>query len=323
MDSRPVSQLPTLPFGLDNLMPIGFGCGPLGVHGFGKVDSEECRAAVGMALDEGVRIFDTSDAYGKGHSEEQLALALGSRRAEAIIATKGSIRFQNDGSVFYDCSPKWLEQALDDSLQRLKTDFVELYQVHYWDQETPLEVMFDHLESEVKAGKIGSYGVSNIDLSTCETDFFRSFPNLKSHSSEFSMVNQASRTQASKVAEIAGMAFFATGVIAQGLLSGKYTMPVAFDENDRRSKSAYVNFSPRMIESTQPLLSLMRDSGYPAVALAVAWVLRQLPNTMVLVGIKSRKQLQDVLVARNLQADVIDWPAIDAAIAELKEENDE
>ncbi|MEP2944102.1 MAG: aldo/keto reductase [Hyphomicrobiales bacterium] len=323
MDSPLTSHLPPMQLGSKSLMPLGFGCGPLGVHGFGKVDSEECRAAVAMALDEGVQVFDTSDAYGRGHSEEQLALALGSRRAEAIIATKGSIRFHNDGSVFYDCSPKWLAQALDDSLRRLKTDFVDLYQVHYWDQKTPYEVMFNHLEDQVKAGKIGSYGVSNIDLSKCPPDFFHSFPNLKSHSNEFSMVNQASRTQALKVAEIAEMAFFATGVIAQGLLSGKYKMPVAFEKNDRRSKSAYVNFSPRMIERTQPLLALMRDSGYPAVALAIAWVLRQLPNTMVLVGIKSRAQLHDVLAARNLQMDMIDWQAIDAAVVELKEQDNE
>ncbi|WP_417620881.1 aldo/keto reductase [Parasphingorhabdus sp.] len=298
-----------------DLFPMGFGCGPLGVHGFGDVDIVECRKAATLAAEQGVNFFDTSDAYGRGVSEEQLAQALGPLRKNILISTKGGIRFDGQGKVFYDCSVPWLEQAMDASLRRLKTDFIDLYQLHYWDRKTPLEDIFSFFERCCEKGKIGGYGVSNLDLSGRSKSFFASFPNFQSHSEEFSMVHQNCAAQIDAMVNIVpSCLFLATGVLAQGLLSGKYNDRASFGDNDRRAKSHYTNFSDRKIALTRPLIALMQKENISPVSIAAAWVARTLPNGLPLVGIKSRTHLSDLMQAAALLNSDMDWTEIDREV---------
>jgi myo-inositol catabolism protein IolS len=302
------------------LSRIGFGCGPLGVHGFGEVDLPECRKAVLHALDEGVQFFDTSDAYGMGLSEEQLGLALGKRRAEAFISTKGGIKFGANNTVFYDNSTDYLSSAIDNSLKRLKTERIDLYQIHYWDKKTPIEIVFGHLEAMVRQGKLNAYGISNFDLSDKTKAFFENFPNFASHSAEFSMVRQQNRKQINATLKhCPNVIFLATGVLAQGLLTGKYDSTSKFADNDRRSKPNYLNFDRVFMDRVTDLIGALRQANFAPVALATAWVLRQFPNVVSLVGIKNRKQLNEVLIATNLFEDEAPWDAIDQAIKALQE----
>lgn len=291
---------------------LGFGGGPLGVHGFGEVDLPECRRAVRFALDHDVRFFDTSDAYGMGTSEEQLALALGSDIGRSVVGTKGGIRLGTDGKVFYDSSPEWLEHALEASLRRLKCDFVDLYQLHYWDGATPLEDVFGAFQSFRDAGKIGAFGVSNLTLDPVAVP---SAATLASYSFDLSMVSR------DRVAEVNTMherypnaVFFPTGVLAQGLLSGRYASDTIFGENDRRAKPNYVNFRPENIARAAPLLSEMTQHGTPA-ALAIAWAMQAAPNSVPLVGVKSCKQAEVLLAAREIASDALDWGWVDAALS--------
>lgn len=294
-----------------DLFPIGFGCGPLGIHGFGDVDIAECRKAATMAAEYGVNFYDTSDAYGRGVSEEQLAKALGHLRKEVLISTKGGIRFDNHGNVSYDCSTSWLEQAMEASLKRLNTDFIDLYQLHYWDQTTPLEEIFSFFERCYEDGKIGAYGVSNLDLTDHPKSFFESFPNFMSHSDEYNLVQQTYRKQVEAMAKIMpSCLFLATGVLAQGLLSGKYSSRASFGENDRRANSHYTNFSDEKIEQSKPLIALLQKEGGTTVPIAAAWVARSLPNCLPLIGIKSRAQLTDMLRAAELLNSKMDWTEI-------------
>ena len=299
------------------LFPIGFGCGPLGIHGFGSVDIAECSNAVALATDHGVNFYDTSDAYGRGVSEEQLAQALGPLRSKVLISSKGGIRFDNRGNVFYDCSISWLDRALNASLHRLKTDYIDLYQLHYWDGETPLEEIFSFFERCCEKGRIGAYGVSNLDLSEHSNSFFDCFPNFVSHSEEYSMIQQDCSRRVNKVAEILpSCLFLATGVLAQGLLSGKYSDRSSFGENDRRAKSRYTNFSAQKIEQSKPLIALLQQGIDSPVAVATAWAARTLPNCLPLVGIKSRAQLADLLRAAELLNNTMDWTKIDSKAQE-------
>lgn len=153
----------TLPVLHREVARLGFGCCPMGMHEWGSTDEKELIRAVHAALDEGISLFDTADIYGLGVSEEVLGKALKGRRDKAVVATKFGVR-REDGKTFYDNTPEWINQAIDFSLSRLQTDYIDLYQMHYWDGRTPLSEVFAVLGELRKAGKILAVGVTNIDL---------------------------------------------------------------------------------------------------------------------------------------------------------------
>ncbi len=138
----------------------------MGGHGWGTIDDANLISAVHEALNVGVNFFDTADVYGLGKSEELLGKALAGVRHEAVIATKGGVRRSNDGKTFNDSSPSHLRQALDLSLGRLGVDHVDLYQLHNWDERTPIADIIEAFERMRADGKINYYGFSNLDLVT-------------------------------------------------------------------------------------------------------------------------------------------------------------
>ena len=128
------------------------GC-PMGGHGWGIVQEQDLIDAVHTALDQGLNFFDTADTYGLGQSERTLSRALGGRRDQVVIASKFGVRVENH-STFYDNSPQWIRTACENSLRRLNTDYIDLYQIHYRDGHTPLEVVVETLERLRDQGKI-------------------------------------------------------------------------------------------------------------------------------------------------------------------------
>ena len=136
------------------------GC-PMGQYGWGEVQEKELLDAVSAALDIGINFFDTADTYGLGTSERTLAKALGTKRKNAVIADKFGVRVEN-GHTFYDNSPEWIRKALEGSLKRLGTDYIDLYQIHYRDGKTPIGEVVEELERLKRKGYIRHYGLSNI-----------------------------------------------------------------------------------------------------------------------------------------------------------------
>ena len=136
------------------------GC-PMGQYGWGEVQEKELLNAVSAAIDQGINFFDTADTYGLGTSEKTLAKALGEKRKDVIIADKFGVRVEN-GKTFYDNSPEYIGKALEESLKRLNTDYIDLYQVHYRDGVTPISDIIDTLEKYKQKGYIRYYGLSNI-----------------------------------------------------------------------------------------------------------------------------------------------------------------
>ena len=136
------------------------GC-PMGQYGWGEVQEQELIDAVHAALDCGVNFFDTADTYGLGTSELTLGKALGTRRSQAVIATKFGVR-AGSGETTYDNSPEWIRTACEESLKRLGTDYIDLYQVHYRDGKTDIHTVVDTLQQLQQQGKIRYFGLSNI-----------------------------------------------------------------------------------------------------------------------------------------------------------------
>lgn len=268
------------------------GC-PMGGHGWGKVKEENLIETVKVALQEGVNFFDNADTYGLGKSEELLGKALGSNRHEAVIGTKFGVRVEN-GRTFYDNSPEWIRQALENSLKRLNTDYIDLYQIHYRDGITPIGDVIETLEKLKDKGYIRYIGLSNIheeDVKELEkyNNKFVSFQN------EYSLAcrsNEKEMFDISKKLEVTPLTW---GSLGQGILTGKYDENVKFEANDRRSRDIYVNFhGEKLIKNlkiVEELKKISNEIDKPVSAVAIRWILDYLSDSVVIAGVKNINQL--------------------------------
>ena len=274
---------------------IGFGCCPMGQHDWGSTDENELIKAVHVALDCGITFFDTADVYGSGVSELVLGKTLKGKRESAIIATKFGVRIENN-RTFFDNSRKWINQALDASLSRLGTDYIDLYQLHYWDRKTPIDETLCVLQSLRNSGKIQAFGVTNIDLS--DHGITQPVDGLASFSFEYSLANRVFEPVVYANQEKSGLCFLSWGSLGQGILSGKYDGASEFSGNDRRSRGVYVNFhgeklahNLRIVDYMRSILPYYKDKTLSQ--LAIRWILDKIPFSIALTGIKRPDQLKD------------------------------
>lgn len=278
---------------------IGFGCCPMGQHGWGITDERELIKAVHAALDCGITFFDTADVYGLGVSELVLGKALKGNRQSAVIATKFGVRTEN-GRTFFDNSRKWINQAVDESLSRLGTDYIDLYQLHYWDNKTPINETLCTLQSLKNSGKIRAFGVTNINL--CDHEITQPLDGVASFSFEYSLANRAFELAVYMNQEKSGFCFLSWGSLGQGILCGKYDSAAEFSGTDRRSREVYVNFHGEKLANNLRIVDYMRSilpyyKDKTLSQLAIRWILDQIPFSIALTGIKHQDQLKENLGA--------------------------
>ena len=268
------------------------GC-PMGGYGWGNVQEQELLDAVSAALDAGINFFDTADTYGLGQSERTLGKALGSRRDQAVIATKFGVRVEN-GHTFYDNSPQWITAACEGSLKRLGSDHIDLYQVHYRDRKTPISAVLEALERLREQGKIRYFGLSNIhreDLPelTAWAGKFVSFQD------EYSLACRKNEEDMIALAQDLSMTPLTWGSLGQGILTGKYGASAAFGKDDRRSREIYVNFHGEKLVKNLQIVEAMRPiaaaHGKSVSAVAIRFILDHLPGSVVLCGAKRPAQI--------------------------------
>lgn len=277
-----------------NVSRICMGGCPMGGYGWGAVQEAELIDAVHTALDNGINFFDTADTYGLGQSEITLGKALGNRRKDAIIATKFGVRAGN-GKTFYDNSPEYIEQALDASLKRLDTDYIDLYQVHYRDGVTPISVVAETLERMKEAGKIRYYGLSNISMKDYE-ELAPYKGQFVSFQDEYSLACRKNESDMLDLSDKLSMTPLTWGSLGQGILTGKYDKTnVNFDSSDRRSRDIYVNFhgekllkNLEIVETMRPIAAAHNKS---VAAVAIRFILDFIPDSVVLCGAKRPAQI--------------------------------
>ncbi len=253
--------------------------------------------AVHAALDSGINFFDVADVYGFGHAEHLLSRALGNRRHEVIIATKGGLVWDDRGRVSRDSSPRRIVQALDDSLRRLRLDVIPLYQVHWPDPHTPIEETLDVLTICQNQGKIRFIGVSNFPMEWLEKaqrmyriDVLQVPYNLLCRDVEDDVLAWCEAAKTSVVVHSG---------LARGLLAGKRPLASHFQGTDTRARSPYFSEEGRLEKQSllDALERLSEHTGRSVSSIALRWILDNPQVTAVLVGIKSRAQLHE-----NLQA---------------------
>lgn len=270
------------------------GC-PMGGYGWGSVQESELLDAVHEALACGVNFFDTADTYGLGQSERTLARGLGSHRHEVVIESKFGVRAGN-GATFYDNSPAYIQQALEGSLRRLNTDYIDVYVIHYRDGRTPIADVVGKLEELKAAGKIRYYGLSNIHGETLEEllPYAGKFACCQEELSLACRRNEAALRTAQERLHVTPMTW---GSLGQGILTGKYTKDnIHFGADDRRSREIYVNFHGEKLAQNLRIVAVLKDiaadRGVSPAACAIRWLLDTLPESVVLAGAKRPAQLR-------------------------------
>jgi aryl-alcohol dehydrogenase-like predicted oxidoreductase len=282
--------------------PMGLGCwaigGPWkwldGEGGWGNIDDNESVRAIHAALDLGINFFDTAANYGTGHSERMLARALKGKRDKAVIATKfgfhvdeanKQVTFRKDDHLLH------VRQECEDSLRRLNTDVIDLYQLHVWDY--PIEkvpAMVDVLESLVKDGKIRYYG-----WSTDSVEGAREFAKGKhcvAIQHDLNVVMDEPEMLA--LCEELNLASVNRSPLARGALSGKYSKGVTFPKNDVRNDSwSKERFFTPTLDQLDAIREILTSNGRTLVQGALAWIWARSEKTIPIPGFKTVAQVEE------------------------------
>lgn len=291
---------------------IALGTWAIGGSMWGGPDDENAARTIDKALDLGINVIDTAPVYGFGHSEEVIGRALEGKRGRVILATKVALNWQ-DGKVFRDSRPARIEQEIEDSLRRLRTDHIDLYQVHWPDPKTPLEDTARALEKLVKAGKVGALGVSN--FSPAQMEEFRKFAPLATIQPPYNLFEREIEKDVLPYAVQNNLVVLAYGPLCRGLLSGRMTADRKFGGDDLRNSDPKFQ-QPRFgqyLQAVEDLKAIADKHGKSMLALAIRWVLDRGP-TIALWGARKPEQISGVDDAFGWTLDDADMKAIDAIL---------
>lgn len=287
------------------------GC-QLGGYGWGIVSDKDLERAVGTALDQGINFFDTADTYGLGKSERILGKALKENRNQVVIGTKFGVRIK-EGKTFYDNSPDWIKSALEASLKRLNTDYIDLYQIHYRDKKTDLDLVVDTLEDLKAKGYIRYYGLSNINQKDI-TEISKFPSKFVSFQNEYSLACRSNEKDIIQLAEELKLTPITWGSLGQGILSGKYSPKTSFGEDDRRHRDAYMNFHGEKLRKNLEIVEVMKDIAreinQQLPAIAIRFILDNLKDSVVIAGVKDEKQLLVNIHSMDFKLDKVQLQAL-------------
>lgn len=273
------------------------------MSGIAKVKGAEADALVGQALDAGINFFDTADIYADGQSEEVLGQALASRRDEVIIATKVWHRMGKP-LVQGGLNKRHIEWAVDQSLRRLGTDWIDVYIAHNEDPRTPLEETLEALDAVVRAGKARYLGFSNWSawkvaaaLELQKANGWAQFTHGQMH---YSLLGRDIERDLFPLKQRYGIGITAWSPLASGFLSGKYDRGKPLGEDDRLNAIGYMPFDR---EAGYALLDQLRiiaaDLGASVAQVSLAWLLAKQVDSVIL-GASKPSQLADNLAAVDL-----------------------
>jgi aryl-alcohol dehydrogenase-like predicted oxidoreductase len=282
---------------------IGFGAWAIGGnkhgHSYGPTDNAVSLKTIARALELGCTFFDTADIYGHGLSEKLLGQALQKRRHECIIATKVGNDFYH-GPVHQNFDPDYIRSALDKSLERLRTDYIDLYQLH----NPPLMMLqrgehYDILEELKQTGKIRCYGVSVHDSYEGEMAIHTGKPDVIQVIYNF--LRPDAREELFPLAQEGDVGLIVREPLASGMLTGKYTADSAFPEGDIRADwpQEYLMMQVQLAEK----LHFLETAGQRTLAqAALRFILDESAVSVVIPGIKTVNQAEENLAVSELPA---------------------
>jgi aryl-alcohol dehydrogenase-like predicted oxidoreductase len=279
----------------------------LGCNNFGwRIDADGTAAVVNAAIESGINFFDTADIYGGGQSEEYLGRALKGRRDKVLVATKFGMKM---GEGKEGAKPEYVRQAAEDSLRRLGTDHIDLYQIHQPDPSTPIGDTLGALDGLVKAGKVREIGCSNFSAEQLREAAQVKDRRFVSVQNNYSLVHRDPEAEVLPECQHQGIAFLPYFPLANGLLTGKYRKGQAFPKSSR----AEDGFGPKVftdenLSLVEQLRGLAESRGHTLLELAMSWLAAKSVIASVIAGAKTPEQVKS-------NASAVAWRLSEADLA--------
>ena len=301
MDKRRIGSL--------EVSVVGLGC-----NNFGRrIDEPASARVVHAALDAGVNFFDTADIYGSTRSEEFLGRALAGRRGQAIIATKFGMAVDERRQ---GARPDYVRRAVEDSLRRLGTDRIDLYQLHKPDPATPIADTLEALDGLVRAGKVGEIGCSNFSatqLREAQQAVRAGAACFVSVQNEYSLLHRAPEADVLPECARAGVAFLPFFPLANGLLSGRFRRGEAAPAGSRFEPGAWgaSSYTETNLDAVEALRHFAAASGHSLLQLAFSWLLARPAVSSVIAGASKPEQVQGNAAAAAWKLGAADMAEID------------
>jgi aryl-alcohol dehydrogenase-like predicted oxidoreductase len=282
---------------------IGLGCNNFGA----RLPLEGARKVLDKALDLGVTFFDTADRYGgPGTSETILGEILGSRRKDIVLATKFGISIE-DRTALAGASRVYIMSAVEASLRRLKTDWIDLYQVHRPDPATPIEETLRTLDDLVRDGKVRYTGCSNYAawqlMKALGISERRGLERFVSQQIHYTLQSRDAESELVPISVDQGLGILVWSPLAGGLLSGKYRRGVEAPAGSRHLSEwdePPVHDEDRLYDTIETAVAVGEAHGVSAAQVSLAWLLARPAVTSLIVGARTPEQLRDNLAAADL-----------------------
>jgi aryl-alcohol dehydrogenase-like predicted oxidoreductase len=306
----------TLTIGSLTASRVGLGCNNFGM----RIDEDRSREVVHAALDAGIDFFDTADVYGGTRSEEYLGRALAGRRDEAVVATKfGSALGEGRGGA----SPAWVAQACEDSLRRLGTDRIDLYQLHQPDPDVPIEETLGALDELVRAGKVREIGNSNFTAAmideAADVAAAKGTARFVTAQNHYSLLERGPQAEVVPACERHGLVMLPYFPLASGLLTGKYHRGEAPPEGTRLSLMPAARVDRVLNERNLDLVEKLSDWAdarrRTILDLAFAWLAAQPAMGPIIAGATSSAQVRANVSAAAWELGDDELDEIDAILA--------
>jgi aryl-alcohol dehydrogenase-like predicted oxidoreductase len=286
---------------------VGLGCNNFGW----RIDAAASARVVAAALDSGVNFVDTADIYGSGQSEEFLGRALAGRRDSVIVATKFGNKMEGQGE---GARPEYIRRAIEDSLRRLGTDRIDLYQLHRPDPNIPIGDTLEALDGLVKSGKVREIGASNFSVEQiheAEAAVRVGAARFVSVQNEYSLMHRQPEKDVLPECIRRGLAFLPYFPLANGLLTGKYRRGQAPPKGSRGEAGWGPKvFTEENLEIVESLRQFAESRGHTLLELAFSWLLSRPAVASVIAGAKAPEQAQ-------ANARAADWTLTEADLVEV------
>jgi aryl-alcohol dehydrogenase-like predicted oxidoreductase len=292
---------------------IGLGTWAIGGADWGRSNDTDSIKTIQHAVDVGINLIDTAPVYGFGHSEEIVgqALAEGGRRDKAVLATKVALEWA-DGKVFRNSSPARIRKEIEDSLRRLRTDRIDIYQIHWPDSTVPIEETAEAMLELHREGKLLALGVSN--FSPQQMEAWRRVAPLHSTQPPYNIFERDIESDVLPYALDKKLIVLSYGAICRGLLSGKMSRARKFEESDLRLRDPKF-LEPRYSQylAAVDLLAKHAQTNYgkSVLAFAVRWILDRGETMTALWGARNAVQLDQVEEAFGWKISADDYAAVE------------
>ncbi|MFT3675352.1 MAG: aldo/keto reductase [Chitinophagaceae bacterium] len=274
---------------------IGFGCMSLGPQ------QSDAIHLLQEAMAAGINYFDTADLYDKGENEKLLGKAIKDRRSSVIVATKGGNQWNAQGTAWtWNASPDYLMQAAEDSLRRLGTSYIDLYQLHGGTIEDPIDDIIAVFERLKEQGKIRYYGISSIRPNVIRAWLQRG--GLTSVMMQYSLLDRRPEESCIELLQTTTTGMLARGVLAKGLLAGKTAEP-------------FLNYTAAQVAAAAARVQAISTARRQPAGTAVQYVLHQPVVSSAVIGIRTQEQLNQAIAAGlSVPLSENEWKTLAAAL---------